>query len=82
MRPRNDVHGYEFSDSFGSRRSCIGGRLHGTHVSPYHYGNVSASDLFFSDQTDTGGFDHGVRRFDRADETTSLHHAEGYSVIF
>src|SRR5690625_14638 len=82
VRPRDDVHRHEVAHALGCRRSGIGRRLHGPDVSSDHYGDITAADLFFADQADARSLDHGVGRFDRANESARFHHAERRSVVF
>ena len=65
--------------SGGSTGICCS--FHGTDIAPDHDGDVSAPDLFLTDEVNTGRLDHGVCRLDGAHEATGFHHAQCNSVI-
>ena len=75
MRPRNDVHRDELADAAGRGGAGVGGGLYRAHVAAHHHGDVAGADVFLADQDDVRGLDHGVGRFDRADEPLCFDHA-------
>ena len=70
------MDGEELADPFRGRRACIGRRLDRADVAAYHDRDQSAADMHLADQGDIRGLDHGVGRFDRADQAFGFHHAE------
>src|SRR5438067_712072 len=71
------VHRDDLADLSGGHGPGVGGGLDGAHVAPDHDGDQPAADLLPPDQSDVGGFDHGVGGLDGADEPSGLDEAQG-----
>ena len=76
VRPRNHVHGDELANAARRRGAGIGGSLHGADVTAHQHRDVARADVFLRDQLDVGRLDHGVRRLDCADQSTSFDESE------
>ena len=67
--PRDHVHRDQLADAPRGGGAGVGRGLHRADVAAHHHRDVARADVFLADQHDVGGLDHGVGRFDRADET-------------
>ncbi len=76
------MHRNEFTDPFGCSSSGVGSGFDRPHISSDHNGDITTADLFLTDQSDSGSFDHGISGFDGSYEASRFHHTEGYFVIF
>jgi hypothetical protein len=56
--------------------TSVGRGLYGPDIATNEYRHVARADVFLSDQLNIRGFDHCVRRLNRADESFGLDHSE------
>jgi hypothetical protein len=76
MRSRNYMNADQFTHAARSSGSGVGRSLNGPDIATNEYRHVARADVFLSDQLNIRGFDHRVRRFNRADESFGLDHSE------
>ena len=73
---RNDVNADEFADAACRHRTRFGGGFHRANISADENGDVAVEEIFFADQNDIGGFDHGVCGFHSSDKTACFNHPQ------
>jgi hypothetical protein len=78
VRTRYHVNAYEFADFLGGGGSGFHGGANGSDLSSDHRGDQSGADLFISDETDFGGFDHGIRGLNHSDEPSGFNHTQRF----
>jgi hypothetical protein len=78
MRPRYDMHAYQFADSSRRRRAGIGRRFNRTDITAYKDGHVTRANIFFADKLNVCGFDHRIGAFNRTDKSFGLYHTERF----
>ena len=57
-------------------RACFDCRFDGSDIATYHNGYVCCPDLFFADEFDVGGFEHGIAGDQASGESLSFENAE------
>ena len=73
-RTRNDVNAHEFANSAGRHGAGFGRRFHGSDITPDKDSHIAIEQIFFADQHNIRGLDHGIGCFHSADETTRFNH--------
>ena len=67
---------HELSDPSRRRGTGIGCSLHGAHIASNHDGDETCANILLPHEYDVGSLDHGVGRFDRADQALCFDHPE------
>ncbi len=70
------MDGHEFAYPSCGGGTGISRGLDSTDVTSHQDGDVAGADIFLAHEHDIRAFNHRVRRFDGANETLGLHHAE------
>jgi hypothetical protein len=76
MGLRDHVRSHYFTDSFACRSAGVDCRANRSNVAAHDRGYQSGIDLFPTDQTNVGSFDHRVRGFDHRDQTATFNQSE------
>src|SRR5215471_16463771 len=80
MRTRNDVNADEFSDAARRGSSRICSRLDRGNIAADDCGHQTGADLFVTDQSNVGGFDHRICRLDHRNQTLGLNHSKSFHI--
>ncbi len=73
----DDVARHHFTDRACGFSTGFGGGLDGTHVARNDDGYETATDFFFANDVDVGGFDHGVSGSESSNITFGFDHSDG-----
>ena len=80
-RTRDNVDGYEFSDTTRCGGTCVQRRINGTNVSANKHSNVPIEKVFLANKNDVGRLDHCVRRLNRTDQAKCFDHSKCFHEV-
>src|SRR6185295_362718 len=76
VRPRDDVGSDDFTDPGCGCSAGIHGCAHRAHFAADDGDHETGIDLFVAHESNFGGFDHRIRRFDHSDQPSTLNHSQ------
>ncbi len=77
MGARNNMNGHHFSDLVCRHGTGISRRLDRADLAAHKGRDETASCLDLADDRHAGSLDHGIRCFDRGDQTARFDHSKG-----
>ena len=67
--------GDDFAQTGRRSAASLDRRFHSAHIAPHMNAHQAGTDFLGADQRHIRRFHHGIRRFDRRNQTTGLNHS-------